>query len=258
MDTALKAFELIRAGSTVPQAAAALGVNENTLYTRLNNLQEYRAWRKAQAEARQVKTYICPVCGETMQKQPLYFWMCKCGGEFWPPEDQIPDNPDLWNVPETALDAQDAAGIIRRMLQEGEGPTKIAQALNEAGHLTPRGKPWTPTNVQAYTKQHGLAARNWAKDRARVEEIILSMAGRNATEMAERLNLEGIKPLRGDTWQPSAVHRICKKLGVKLEYGSQGLLPTKKKTGKGKGGRNHPWSKAEHARIQLNRRRYGK
>ncbi|WP_161822341.1 recombinase family protein [Sporotomaculum syntrophicum] len=209
----------------------------------------------------------CPECGGTMKKQELFFWQCECGAEFWPPDEQVPDDPDEWTRPWRVRtdDGAAVAILMQRLYNEGNDAVRIAAALNEAGHLTPRGRPWTRTNVLAHLKRHGIMAgsEDYQAQRERINEIVLSMAGHgyNSRDIADRLNMEGFKTNRGREWTLDAVYkliRISLKSDAYLPF-NKGVARIKALKGTLKGDKNnHPWVKDEEIRRAAVKARYKK
>lgn len=199
----------------------------------------------------------CPACSGTMKRQDLYFWQCSCGAEWWPEE--APEDPDDWTRP-WRLRAENGDNIVKlmkRLHNECKNAIQIAQSLNEAGYLTPRGKPWERANVLSHMKRHGIMADDYQKIRDRVIEIVKSMAGKvyNCKDMADRLNMEGFKTSRGQSWTLSSVRHLIRnslKLDVVLPY-NKGIPRIKAGV---KSTREHPWSRDEHARVEAVKARY--
>ena len=83
-------------------------------------------------------TFRCPVCSKQFYKRKHAQKVCsqQCGHKL-----------------RSAL-AQKASAkllsLIRRLKRNGRSKTEIARILNAAGRLTPRGKRWTPGNVQNF------------------------------------------------------------------------------------------------------------
>jgi hypothetical protein len=247
------ALSQVKKGRTAYDVADELGTNRETLGRRLRELPEYRAHRqKLQSE-----DLVCPNCEGALVKQELYFWQCKCGVEFWPDEDSIPDNPDEWQVtPLAKLSGQgDALIMIKDLHNRGKMIVEIVEVLNAAGHKTPRGTAWSRNNLSGYMKRHKVAGNDYTAQREQVLGIVEAMAGKQGISckgIAERLNVEGYRTSRNQPWSMSAVNKLIRdtlKLDVNL-YRTDALMPAREKTGKGKGGQDHPWSRAEHARIQ--------
>jgi hypothetical protein len=203
---------------------------------------------------------LCPCCDGTMTKQKQYFWLCTCGAEFWPDEATVPDDPDQWAVTSLARQSGqgDALALISKLHSEGLNAAEIAAELNEAGHRTPRGVEWARTNLLNYMRRHGVLSDNYANEREKILEIVEAMAGKQGVTcktIAERLNREGYKTSRNQPWSMASVLKLVRstlKLDINL-YRTDALLPAREKTGKGKGGQDHPWAIAEHARIERNR-----
>ncbi len=245
--------EVINHGRTAYDVGRELNVNVDVLSNRLRMIPAYREHRK------QFKTnddLDCPQCATgKLIKRELYFWQCGCGAEFWPDEESIPEDCDKWMAIPLAMQSGqgEAVAMIRRLWGEGKGKTEICAALNDAGILTPRGKPWARINLLAYMRRNGIENAS----RAEAIKIIESMAGRTGIScktIAERLNAEGYKTSRNEAWTMNGVRKVIRetlKMDVPLKRANALALNRKELYPEKLANRHdHPWSKAEHARIQ--------
>ena len=257
--------EVINNGRTAYAVARELDLNPETLSKRLRKLPEYREHRE---RATLTEDMSCPCCaGGTLEKQELFFWKCDCGSEFWPCEEQVPEDPDQWELtPLAQVSGQgDALALIRQLHSEGKNAAEISQALNEAGHKTPRDADWSRSNLLQYMKRHGVIQGDYAEQRERILVIVESMAGRqgiSCKDIADRLNREGFKTSRNQPWSMHSVNAIIRKslkLDVNLYRTDAIMLKREQIYGTEKHDpEQHPWRKADAARMAANRRRFGK
>lgn len=240
-------LDLARQGYSPAAIAQKTGVHRSTA----------ASWLKPAAPV-DTDDLACPECGGAMKKQELFFWQCECGAEFWPPEDQVPDDPDEWTVPEhvRAEGLVELFKLARRLHEKGAEATEIAAALNEGGLKSPRGKkPWTGDNVRKYLTRWGLVAAgdDYRKQRERIEKITEEMArkGYNCHEIADRLNIEGFKTVRKQPWTMHNVLKIVRGtlgLDIPLQMGHPGIPRQKvRNLFKLEDKSKHPWRLAEDA-----------
>jgi len=196
----------------------------------------------------------CPACaGGTMTKRELFFWKCGCGAEFWPCEDQVPEEPDEWTRPwRLRVEDSGMVAMMRRLYDEGRNAVEIAQALNDAGYKTAKGSSWSRGNTVNYLKKYGIMP-DYKAQRERVLEICKAMAGKqgiSCKDIADRLNREGLKTSRNQPWTMHSVLKVIRnslKLDVSL-YRTDAIMLKREQKGTGKTpGEDHPWRKAEHA-----------
>lgn len=205
-------------------------------------------------------TLPCPECGGRMVKQPLFYWNCQCGAEWWPPDKFVPDDPDAWNAT-CRLEASTEAsvlGIIEHLHNEGKTNAEIAEALNQAGYTTALGVPWTDKNISRIIVEK---IRPGNEERKRIEEICRTMAleGYNCREIADRLNAAGFKrPRRKQPWNKHAVYKLIRQLlpDLQMKNGHHGIgpvtLPDRMKDSV------HPWRRDEeicHAKAKARRKK---
>jgi len=254
------ALDLARQGFSPAVIARKAGIHENTV----------NSWMKRAGIDTTISgndDLFCPECGGTMKKQDLFFWRCECGAEFWPCDKQVPEDPEDWTRPWRLRteDGDDLVKLMQRLYNEGNNAIQIAAALNAAGHLTPRGKPWARANVLAHLKRNGIMAtgEDYQAQRERINEIVLSMAGHgyNCHDIADRLNMEGFKTNRGREWTLDAVYKL-----IRISLKSDAYLPINKGVANMKAlkgslngdWKEHPWFKDEKARRAAVKARYQK
>lgn len=184
----------------------------------------------------------CPACKGIMKKQDLYFWICDCGAEWWPAEEHLPESLDDWAAPYRVIDGESTIlEIITRMIEQGHTNREICTHLNENGYYSPTGKEWEKCNFTQFLLRRGF--RRSHSDRELVEKIIkdMALAGHMAKTIVERLRAEGLTSTQGTDWCISAITRLCRQWGIKLQGKSgKGRKPT---------GGKHPWRLDESARI---------
>ncbi len=197
----------------------------------------------------------CPACSGVMLKQELFFWKCECGAEYWPAEEQVPDDPDDWTRPwKLTFDKADMVykEMKRMFVEEYKNAVEIAKELNEKGYTTKNGKQWKRENVLEYLKRWKLLP-DYNKQRQEVEEICLQMAGKqgiSCKDIADRLNREGYRTSRNKPWTMHNVRKVIRDglgLDVRL-YGTKATAAKieRENTG-GKPSESHPWRVQEHA-----------
>lgn len=128
---------------------------------------------------------------------------------------RVPDNPRYRIlVPNPAEQATLAR--IKQMIDDGIGPTKIAAALNAESIAPPQGKKWTMSMVYGLKLRCGwqlvtpLNARTHSDEEVKARMTELRATGRTLKSVANILNEEGYKPLKGKKFTEVSV---CKLLG---------------------------------------------
>ncbi len=207
-------------------------------------------------------TFPCPECGERLVRhKSLFFWWCRCGAEFWPPEDVVPDDPELWTLPVGLGIEPEAFILIReRLTEHGVTFEEIAAELNRRGFRTETGKPWTRKRVAYFAEASGLRfERGWAAEYEEALKLIEYQARRGYlfSEIAEALNARGLRTRYGTPWSEDTVEMIYLRHfkdepGRRINRLSKARLPDRMQNNE------HPWRADEHRRILENRRRYGR
>jgi hypothetical protein len=247
-----KALERVLAGETIVEVARDMGMPRYRVGEWLRRIPKYQEHREQAAISEDL---MCPSCGGTMQKQELYFWKCGCGAEWWPAEKTIPENPDEWLVTPLAqhTGTGEALSLMWKLYEEGKSTAEIAEALNEAGHKTPKGAKWQSRYIFKYLKRHGLVKPDrYTEQHAKVLEICREMAGKQdvtCKDIADRLNAVGLRTRRNTPWTMHSVREIIRytlKLDVKL-YGTKGVGIRKIREIKLDDG-PHPWRRDEDVR----------
>lgn len=248
-----KALERVLSGETAYSVAREMGIDREALSKRLRKIPEYREHRKRAVTEEDME---CPYCEDgSLVKQSLYFWKCRCGAEFWPDENQVPEDPEMWEItPLSKLCGQaDALILIRRLHGDGKNATEIARELNKAGFKTPRGADWQQANLLKYMRRHGVLSDDYKSQRAKVLEICKAMAGKqgiSCKDIADRLNSMGLRTNRNRPWDMHNTRKVIRdslNLDVNL-YRTDAIMLKREYKGTGNiPGDDHPWRKAEDA-----------
>lgn len=235
-------------GYTAAAIARMTGDAEKSVHTWMKEAGFNTAWDGD-------STLPCPACGGRMEKQELFFWKCNCGGEWWPPEDMVPDNPEEWTTAARLAVDPSVVTTIRQLLDEGKTYPEIAAALNEAGHKPAKGAIWTRSTVKHFIAKHKLKG-DYQEQREQIEDICRTMALKhyNCQQIADRLNADGFTTRQGQQWTTNSVWLLLQTLlpGLEMKTGRPGLrvkLPERMKDG------IHPWKRAEDARRMLSKAR---
>lgn len=201
----------------------------------------------------------CPECGGKMEKQPLYFWQCSCGAEYWPPAEFVPEDPAQWNLPWGLNIPAEVAALLIDLAREHKSYEEIAATLNSAGYTTFQGKPWTKKTVHNFIFQYGIST--FSDDRGRIVELIRVMAldGYNCTQIADQLNIEGYSTKFGLPWNNNNVLHVVRAILPDLEM-TQGHPGIPKRARKEEKPEDwvHPWRLDETKRVLAIQRGHGR
>ncbi len=264
----------ITSGEDPKAVAESIGYSRGGLLNSLAAFPEYQAHRQ-EVEAQQARARLeraerprrravqtdesldCPGCSGTLEKRELYFWQCDCGCEFWPSEDNVPENPDTWFLPAALRNSKvgEALVLIKDMRLQGYSNTETAERLNSEGYTTISGKRWNPTNLHDHIRKFDIAG-NWTAEREEILAIVESMAGNlgiTCKEIADRLNKEGYRTSRNNLWTFNAVRNLVRStLGMDIDLKrTRYLAPRKVVTGAGSvPAGDHPWRLANNASFE--------
>lgn len=242
---------------------AWMGVSPTVISRRVGvSSTSVRNWMKEEGLATSKKdagTFPCPECGNRMEKQRLFFWKCPCGAEWWPRQEIVPENPECWNLP-IRLEIEPETHLrLKELVEDGVEQSEIAEILNQEGHKTALGKPWSRKSVSDYTIRKGLKfnGTTWEDEYEEVLEQIRELArlGYLHREIAEILNMWGLKNKRGTPWDDRSVQmvfatRVKETSGRRKNRLSRAKLPVRMAN------MIHPWRRAEYARVWSVRRKY--
>ena len=135
----------------------------------------------------------------------------------------------------------DLVPIVRRLRSEDMSVREVARALNEMGHRTQRGTPWSVGTVYAFLNRESLSCappKWWSGSSALRRSQILQTQARSRPiiqfilsernvgslyhEIAHKLNATGSRTPRGLMWNAASINNIMSRRGVNHRSSARG------------------------------------